>query len=184
MSAARKVFTKSDLKSFDTSWSGCCFSTFLPAVGGFIADLCLALALCLSTSWRLSQDTLTLQRLQNSWSSPVTQNSSSNSRSYSLAFDCFLSRIGGMVVQVYSTTACAQALKYSLYKCITDYGNCITFNQFVCAERNLVTSHYYITTKQRAPVIHFQRLNSSLEARKGQKWTKIHQIFTNVSKST
>ena len=51
-------------------------------------------------------------------------------------------KIGGIIVQVYSTTACPQALHVK-YNWITNYGDYITLNQFVCAERNLVTSHLY-----------------------------------------
>ena len=80
MSAARKVFTNSAMKSFDTTGNNCCVSlTFLfwSSIGP-LADMCFMVALCLSTCWCFSQVTLLMQRIQKSLSFRVTQNSQLN----------------------------------------------------------------------------------------------------------
>ena len=105
MSAARKVFTNSAMKSFDTTGNNCCVSvTFLfwSSVAP-LADMCFMVALCLSTCWCFSQVTLLMQRIQKSSSFRVTQNSQLNSRSYSFTFEEYLTQIGG-ILQLVSYT--------------------------------------------------------------------------------
>ena len=105
MSVARKVFTNSTMKSFDTTGNNCCVSeTFLfwSSIAP-LADTCFMVALCLSTCWRFSQATLLMQRIQKSSSFGVTRNSQLNSRSYSFAFEKYLTRIGG-ILQLVSYT--------------------------------------------------------------------------------
>ena len=93
------------MKSFDTTGNNCCVSvTFLfwSSIAP-LADTCFMVALCLSTCWRFSQVTLLMQRIHKSSSFGVTRNSQLNSRSYSFAFEEYLTRIGG-ILQLVSYT--------------------------------------------------------------------------------
>ena len=144
MSVAGKVFTNSVMKSFDTTGNNCCVSvTFLfwSSIAP-LADTCFMVALCLFTYWCFSQVMLLMQRIQKSSSFWVTRNSQLDSRSYSFAFEEYLTRIGGILQLVnYTINSSMPRVEYYTMSITVDHYHS-TITSYITLHH--ITSHHRV----------------------------------------
>ena len=168
------------MKSFDTTGNNCCVSvTFLfwSSIAP-LADTCFMVALCLSTCWRFSQVTLLMQGIQKSSSFGVTRNSQFNPRSFSFAFEEYLTRIGGILQLVsYTINPSMPRVQY--------YTMSITVDHYHSTITSYITSHHRVNQSfTRAYTPAFKIWPNNQKSTKYSSMLENYFLLSNLQKST